>query len=83
VPVVGPVEIERSSFSNRSGFVIPGGHDGPHGVALLCTQFSAWCGFNITALSIPSLPPDSRNTRLWASSKLPEIVKGGIWWLSF
>ena len=38
---------------------------------------SAWCGFNITVLSILSLPPDSRNTRLWASSKLPEIVKGG------
>jgi hypothetical protein len=26
-------------------------------------------------LSIPSLPPDARNTRLWAASKLPEPKK--------
>jgi hypothetical protein len=37
-----------------------------------------WCGLNITALSIPSLSPDSRNTRFWAGSKLSEPKKATV-----
>jgi hypothetical protein len=33
---------------------------------------------NITVLSIPSLPPDGRNTRFWAGSKLSEPKKATV-----
>jgi len=40
-----------------------------------CSRSTLWCCLNTTVLSIPSLPPDGRNTRFWAGSKLSEPKK--------